>query len=218
MTTPVNRSNFLYYFFNLHSKSKELSKEDKKMIQIVHCVLGCLTPGIGHAILGIAYAIQKCCKAPKTNQVAQKILQPEKTTIQEVKESDEITLRQFEEPLLACIERFDHEAGLKNLLSLETETVIDGYSILCPYGVDEKTRTKEWIIEYLQTYLKRTLKVEDAPKDMTLILTLKSIVRFDKQGVSRVAIRVKKSEFHGKAGPTYDLLDPNHKLPSHINF
>lgn len=109
MPAPIQRSN-LYYLF--HCKSEDLSAKEQKKYKLYNIILGCFMPGIGHAICGIVYLIQKSCtKASKTNKVAQDKFNPQNNC-------------PFTEKLQQCVTTFDKVSTLANLKEVNLMRVI----------------------------------------------------------------------------------------------
>lgn len=153
MITPINRSNFLYNLF--HTNSDTLSANEKKKFKNIQRVIGASTFGMGLAVLGIAYLIQSsCCKASKTNKVAQNQLNAGNNSQVDVQTNTHIPqsfdiFPYMKDKIIDCIETFAKELPLNKLKSVIFQRTEDSDpywpEIIIPVSLSNKNDLVEYI-------------------------------------------------------------------------
>lgn len=192
MPAPIQRPS-LYYLF--HCKSKDLSTKEQKKFKFYNIILGCFLPGIGHAICGIAYLIQKsCAKTSKTNQVAQNQLN---------RQNADEAFRIFKEKFQECFKTF-HENQYKpeDLEKFEVVRVLGSNSgeQVCSYPIEKEKAFDELIAEiYADT---RTSLGTFTQGFSTLILSISSKVHKNGfQTIVSATLTLENGKFQEATGP-----------------
>lgn len=165
MPAPVNRSN-LYYLF--HANSKDLTPKKQKKFRNINIILGCTTLGIGHAICGIAYLIQKSsAKASKTNKVAQDKLNP--SSSEPVNQLTDPNLIALKNQIGKCVATFVMRTS--SIANLEKIGIKKGMGFYRSYPVQEnlnKEALDKLILEILDD--SQTLSLEHFSGTLTISL------------------------------------------------